>query len=54
MKIEAENSGPKHLFGFEGIPVYWGSSFEGFHCTPKDQLTILLGELFETEQILER
>jgi len=22
MKIEAENLGPRHLSGFEGIPVY--------------------------------
>ena len=32
--MEAENSGPNHLFGLEGIPVYWGSGFEGFHCIP--------------------
>ena len=32
MNIEAEESGPSQLSGFEGIPVYWGSGFEGFHC----------------------
>ena len=32
MKIEAENSGPSQLFCFKGIPVYWGSGFEEFHC----------------------
>jgi len=32
MKKEAENSGPRHLSGFEGIPVDCGSGFEGFHC----------------------
>ena len=32
MKIEAEHSGPRHLSGFEGIPVDCGSGFEGFHC----------------------
>ena len=32
MKIEAENSGPRQLFGFGEIPVYWGYGFEGFHC----------------------
>ena len=26
MKIEAENSGPRHLSGFEGIPVSRGSN----------------------------
>ena len=35
MKIEAEESGPSLLSGFEGIPVYWGSGFEGFHCINK-------------------
>ena len=33
MIIEAENSGSRHLSGVEGIPVYWGSGLEGFHCT---------------------
>ena len=33
MKIEGEQSGPRHLSGFDGIPVYWGSSLKGFQCT---------------------
>ena len=35
MKIEAENSGPKHLSDFEGILIYWRSGLEGFHCIMK-------------------
>jgi len=38
MKIEAEESGPSQLSGFEGIPVYWGFGFEGFHCILNIQL----------------
>ena len=32
MKVEGENLGPSQLVRFEGIPVYRGSDFEGFHC----------------------
>ena len=34
MKIEGGNRDLiSQLFGFKGISVYHGSSFEGFHCT---------------------
>ena len=39
MKIEAEESGPSQLSGLEGIPVYRGSGFEGFHCTAVNRIT---------------
>ena len=47
MKIEAEESGPSQLSGFEGIPVYWGSGFEGFHCTYIDVIWYLSSLTFE-------
>ena len=32
---EDKKSGSSQLFGFEGIPVYWGFGFEGFYCFSK-------------------
>jgi len=35
MKKGGEESGPRHLSVFKGIPVSWGSVFEGFNCINK-------------------
>ena len=57
MIIEAEYLGPRHLSGFKGIPVYWGSGLEGCHCidfvmtkyTWKNSMCLKLNSLFDSE-----